>query len=479
MVKNMAKWQTIYSLATFLLSLIQVAILARLVSLSDFGLVAIVMMIINMSQVLSDLGMANYLVYRQDISEKLNSTVFWVCSVSGSVLIFILVMLSPVISNVYDNDRVGELLALIALNFIPISLSAQLQARYVANFKVNTLSFFDLVSKVLGLIISVSVALLGFGAESLISGVIASSSIKCIFIWFFAEKDWKPTFMFCKSEAKNALGYGVYQVGSQLINQYRANLDTLLLGIFVSPAQLGAYNLAKQLIQKPAALILPIIQKITLPFIASLQENRDELRSLINKSHVYLSIFLIFPYILLCFLNKDVVTIMYGPEKQEAVSLLVIPLSLFWLFRTIGGGLVGPLTQGLGKTKRDFYWNLSVSGLFTIFCVLLAPISEYALAWGLSILQFLLMNIIYMVFYRSSVELKYFSYIYPILTFHLLSFISVFISSEVVSFLKLNIYLNSFLITILSMFLYYLFGYKFAVKLVEIPNFKSFIKGNG
>ena len=59
MIKNILKWQTISSVIIFGLSLLQVAVLARILELSDFGLVAIVMVVINISQVLSDLGMAN------------------------------------------------------------------------------------------------------------------------------------------------------------------------------------------------------------------------------------------------------------------------------------------------------------------------------------------------------------------------------------------------------------------------------------
>jgi len=86
-----------------------------------------------------------------------------------------------------------------------------------------------------------------------------------------------------------------------------------------------------------------------------------------------LFIFLLFlPCILLCFLSEELVVIIYGEGKVE-LALFVIPLATFWVFRSVGGALVPSITQGLGKTKIDFYWNLSVLGLFGLVSLILAP----------------------------------------------------------------------------------------------------------
>jgi O-antigen/teichoic acid export membrane protein len=461
----------------FVLSLLQIALLARLLNLSDFGLVAIVMIVINISGVLSDLGMANYLVYRQKISEILNSTVFWICLISGIVLFFLLTLLAPHVAGLYGKSEISFLLPLSAIAFIPISLSAQMQARYICEFKLNELATFDVISKLLGTIVAVWAGYGEMGAASIIFGGIAANIAKCILIWVYADKTWRPKFMFSTTEAKNAWQYGVYQIGSQLINQFRANLDTLLLGFYIDNAQLGAYNLAKQLIQKPAAFVVPIVRKVSLPLLASSQGNMDKLRFLAKKAHAYVAVLLIFPYILLCFLAEEVVSFMYGIDKIE-VSLFVIPLALFWAFRSVGGALAGPLSQGLGKTKKDFYWNLSVLGLFSLLCIILAPHGAYVLAWGLAILQAILMNIIFVVFYKQIINLQYRDYITPILMFIVLSLLSVSISTVLISSLPIDIHylLYVLLVSIISTCLYYLICYQFKGNLIELASPYALLK---
>lgn len=477
MIKNLLKWQTISSVVVFSLALIQITVLARFLELSEFGLVAIIMVVINISQVLSDLGMANYLVYKQkEVSAELNSTVFWLCVFSGWVLFIVLSALSPVIADIYDKTEILYLLPIAAFGFIPISMSAQLQARYVSNFKLNSLAKFEILARLLGTIAAISLAYKGIGAASILYGTLIANICKCILVFWKAEKSWLPNFKFSTVDAKHAWKYGVYQIGSQLINQFRGNLDILLLGFYVNNAQLGAYSLAKQLVQKPAAFVLPIVQKVSLPLLASLQKDLDNMRLVIKKAHSYVSLLLLLPYITLCFLAKPVVIIFYGLDKVE-VALFVIPLALFWMLRSIGGALVGSLVQGLGKTKIDFYWNLSVLGIFALTCATFAPFGAYHLAWALAGLQFLLINVIYLVFYKKIISFRYLWFISPIVVFSTISFVSVYVSTLIVfnmfpSSLELVTIIS---VTSLSMLLYYLGCYYFQRGLVDIKSPKEIL----
>lgn len=470
MIKNIIKWQAISNIIVFTLSLLQVVILSRLLSLSDFGLVAIVMVVINISQVLSDLGMANYLVHKQKISDSLNSTVFWVCTLSGVVLFTLLWSLSPLIASFYGNDEIMYLLPLSAVTFIPISLAAQMQARYTCAFKLNYIAKFDVISKTAGTSIALISAYQGFGASSIIIGGLVASIVKCTLIWVMADKNWWPKWQFSFSDAKNAWNYGVYQIGSQLINQVRANLDSLLLGLYIDKAQLGAYSLAKQLIQKPASFILPIAQKVSLPLLAASQSKINDLKNILRKAHSYVSILLVLPYMLLVFINETIVIIMYGKDNIDVASY-IIPLSIFWGARSVGGALVGSLTQGLGKTKIDFYWNFGVLILFSIVCFTLAPYGAYYVSWGLAILQVVLLNFVYFVFYRRIVEFRYIWFVKPILISTFTSFLSSFISVLILSeFIPVESYfLYTLLVSSFSLFLYFMFSCIFQSDIVSVP----------
>jgi len=361
-------------------------------------------------------------------------------------------------------------LVVAALTFIPISFSSQLQSRYICEFKLNSIAKFEILSKGIGTIFAILSAYVGLGAVSILLGAFVTSVIKCVLIWIYADKMWKPKFQFSIKEAKNAYKYGIYQVGSQLVNQFRANLDILLLGTYIDSAQLGAYSLAKQLVQKPAAFVLPIVRKISLPLLASLQSNMEKVRDTIKKAHTYVAVLLSLPYILLCFLNDELVILIYGIHKLDA-SLFIIPLSLFWLFRSIGGALVGALTQALGKTSIDFYWNLSVLVLLSLLCFVLVPYGAYVLAWGFAILQAVLMSLVFIVFYKRIINLRYQCYISPIILFSILStcsvYISVFLLNYFIGYMSNLFYVV--LVTVLSTILYCIGCSQISRYIIKLP----------
>ncbi len=459
MIGNILKWQTMSKAFIFITSMGQVAILARLLELSDFGVVAIVMVVINISQILADLGMANYLVHRQKISDTLNSTVFWFCASSGILLFAFLCGITPFVSNMYDNAEIMSLLPLAALTFVPLSLSAQLQARYVCDFKLNQLAKYDMVSRFAGTVMTVSTAYFGSGAASIFYGSVFTSFVRCALIWFYADKSWYPKFTFSMEDARGAWKYGIYQIGSQLINQTILNLDTLLLGFYIDSNQLGAFNLAKQLTRKPSEFILPIARSVSLPLFASSQTDMAKMNSLARKAHTYVSAVLIFPYAIMCLLNEELISFVYGAGKME-VAYFMIPLALFWGFRSVGGALVGVLTQGLGKTKIDFYWNLFGLCIFSLMYAIIARFGAYQLAWASAILQLVLMNIVFLVFYKRIIQFKYPWYILPILTFTVISIVSIYAAHTLTSMFGSVVMNNNFiylaLVSLISISIYYI-----------------------
>lgn len=427
MVLSAAKWQTASTFITFILSLLQLIVLARVFDAKAFGYLAIVTVCTNIYQTLSDLGMANYLVHTQKVSKQLNATVFWVCSFAGGVLWLLMQISADGIASYYDMQGLAALLSIAAYSLIPISLGAQIQARYMLEYKLSALAKFDILSKVIATCFVVfSVVILKMGVSAVVIGVVISAVLRLALLFLFADKAWLPAFMFNKKDASKAWQYGKYQVGSQILNKLREDLDIIILGLFIETSKLGFYSLAKQLAQKVSSLIVPIVRKLTLPLIARNQNDSIKLEQVIHRSHSISTLFLIFPHILLLFVTEQVTLVFYGQEKLEVAAFL-FPLTIFYMLRSVGGALAGSICQGLGKTNVDFYWNASVFVIYGLIAFLSAQVGAIYTAYSYAVIQFLLLNLVYIVFYKRSVGMKYSDYIEPILTCFFISlFICVF-----------------------------------------------------
>src|SRR5512145_2304230 len=98
---------------------------------------------------------------------------------------------------------------------------------------------------------SILLAVLGFGAWSLIGGQLGGVMIGVVAFWIVTR--WQPTFSFDPKIARSLLGYGVKIVGVDLLGILLLNIDYLLVGRYLGAANLGVYTLAFRM---PDLLIL-------------------------------------------------------------------------------------------------------------------------------------------------------------------------------------------------------------------------------
>ncbi|WP_142890641.1 oligosaccharide flippase family protein, partial [Klebsiella pneumoniae] len=90
-------------------------------------------------------------------------------------------------------------------------------------------------------------------------------------------------FVFEKNICKGVFSYGIYQLGSQIINQLRTQLDVIIIGKVLGGDSLGLYSLAKDLIMQPLKLITPVINRLALPRFAEAQRDTNLLETVYLK----------------------------------------------------------------------------------------------------------------------------------------------------------------------------------------------------
>lgn len=413
-MKNATIWQFSANIIALLLGMGQLAILARLLDVSAFGVIAIVWVVVYISQAISDAGMSNYLIYKQTVSKSTNSTIFWVSLCLGGIVAIVVGVVSPYIALWYQQPDLDMLIKLTSFHFIFTGLSSQLQARFLLDFKHALLAKIEIVSKIFGISCSIICAVYYPKAWVIVVGLVVTTATKMILLWICAQSDWYPRFSFSKQEAKKGIQYGSYQMGGQILNQLRGNLDTLLLASFLSPASLGIYSLAKSITIKPSQVLLPAVYKLMLPYIAKHQNKPTDLIGELNKVHYWIGAILSLIYGILIFLAEPFIDWFYGSGYEEMYSVFV-PLSLFWFLRSVGGVFVGAACQALGQTKREFNWNVISFILNVTVTSIAVQFGSVILAWSLVIMQLCSLPIIHCYIFKSLFNMSRSSYFSPIL----------------------------------------------------------------
>ena len=96
------RWTLLSTIIITILQLLQLAILARFLSPSDFGLMALVMVVISFSQLFFDMGISDAIIHKQNISKTQLSTLYWLNILLGIIIFLIIVVIAPFIANFYN-----------------------------------------------------------------------------------------------------------------------------------------------------------------------------------------------------------------------------------------------------------------------------------------------------------------------------------------------------------------------------------------
>jgi O-antigen/teichoic acid export membrane protein len=383
------KWTTTASIVNSVVQLIQLAILTRLLEPTDFGLMALVMVVIGFSEMFVDMGVSNAIIYKQKVDNEQLSSLYWLNIIIGIFFFIILVLTSPFISILYDNQSLTPLINLVAATFLIKPWGQQFMVLLQKNLQFNAIAITDIISRLISFFVVIVLAFNSFGVYSLAIGSIIVAVFSTIGYNYYGRNLYKPKLYLRIRQLKQFLSFGLYQMGEKLISYFSTQFDTILIGKLLGVEILGLYNVAKNLVSKPSNIINPVVTKVTFPLMSKFSDNISQLKSVFLTTMKYLSLANFLVYFLIIVLARPIIITLFGIDWVEVTPIVQI-LSLTYLLRSIGNPS-GSLLLSRGKANIAFYWNLA---LFVFY-----PISIFAgsywgitgIAWGTFVLQVLLL----------------------------------------------------------------------------------------
>jgi len=409
-LKSQAVWLFGGTCFAAVLQVVQLGVLARKLETHELGILAIINAILAVAMVLQDMGMSSYVVHRQNITRKEQSTIYWVNVLLSLLTGLLLIAIAWPIAYFYHIPQLTGLIMLTSLNFLVLGSLSQYQAQFIKAKKMVLLAKIEMVTKFLAFLFTVGMLYLSpLSVSAVILGLFANAAMRILCMIWFGEKSWRPTFEFDKATFFSSIKYGVYQLGSQTINQLRTQADSLIVGKVMGADMLGVYSLAKELILQPLKLVSPVINRLALPRFAEKQHEPQQLQQLFLKGTFAIMLFSSLMYLAIGILSPVIVRVLYG-SSHEAVGHLIPLMLLFGMLRPMGG-LTGAISQANGRTNVEFYWNVVAS---IIVVLVLATTWIYPNVWyvalTLSISQVLISAFAHPFFIRPVIGIRFLPY---------------------------------------------------------------------
>lgn len=303
--------------------------MARMLSPEDFGITALPAVFMSIAGVFISGGFGTALIRKPEVTEKDLSTAFYYSIAVGVFCYSILFIASPYIAKFYNTPVLESLIRITALSFLWGPLNTPQHVILTRKMDFKNPARISIVNKIVGSIVGISMAYMGYGLWSLVASGLVSSLMGLIQTWWVVK--WLPKSPFSKESFRYLWNYGNKMMGIGILNAIYSNLITVLLGKFGGTRDLGYYNRAKSYASMPSSNITGVLTSVSFPALSKMQDN-DERLAYNYRKMIRVSSFLVFPIMLmLSALAHPLVITMVTAKWEPCVILLKISCFTYML----------------------------------------------------------------------------------------------------------------------------------------------------
>ena len=292
--------------------------LARLLEPSDFGLVAMVMVIIGIAGVFSDVGLGAALIQRRRVLPIHYSSVFFFNITIGALLTFLTYLSAPLIADFYDNKELIPLTQVISFSFVIGAFSAVQSTKLRKELNYALLTKVAFIASLMSGVVGISLAFNGAGVWSLVAQALTQGIVYNIIIWVVSH--WKPKIEFSLKALMQLWAFGFRIFLSGLLDSIFTRLDTIIIAKLFEPATLGFFNQAKLLDRMVISYSSGSLMSVLFPLLSKVQNDLVRFQNIIMKS---LGIIIFVTFFLLgglYLVSYELVIMLFGEKWLQTVD---------------------------------------------------------------------------------------------------------------------------------------------------------------
>lgn len=341
-------------LATVAIGLAGTALLARVLSPRDFGLVAMVATLTALVELFKDLGLATATIQRASLDQQEASFLFWVNVALGAVVTAASGLLAPVLAWFYGEPELRQITLGLAASFLVGALGQQHGALLRRRMELGKLAVVRVASALLGTSVAAGAALSGFGYWSLVCMTLTGALCTSVGHWIACP--WRPSLWRGRpSSATALLTFGGHLTGGRLLGFLARNLDNILIGRIWGGSALAFYAKAYQLLMLPVQQLIGPLTGVVVPALSRLQRDHGAFRRYYFGALSTLAMATMPAVVLLTVTADELVAILLGEQWARSANIfrLLAPAAFVGTFN----GAAGWVWVALGQTNRQLMWG--------------------------------------------------------------------------------------------------------------------------
>lgn len=328
----------------------------------DYGLMAVTMTITGFISSLSSVGIIDAVIQDRRATEADLHSVFGLVLLLNGACLTLLCALAYPVSWFYGEPRLLPLLQVSSLLFVGVALQAVPRAVLVKRLDLKTVSWVDLVARIAGGALVLSLAWIGIGVWSLLAGPLLTAMLRAFGFSIMAKYFALPSFRFDK--LARIVRFGGLRTLEQILWYFYSNSDIFIIGKLLGEDIVGIYYVARNLAALPVEKFSVTVRPAAFPAFALVQDDRAQALRYLRKAMRLLA-FVCFPALFgLAATAPQVVALVLGHRWSAAATPVAI-LAIAMALRPVGL-VIPPFLMGMGEFVASFRNTLYATILFPV-----------------------------------------------------------------------------------------------------------------
>ena len=301
------------------MQLIVLAVLARLLTPSDFGIVAASMLVVGFADIFAMVGVGPAIIQRDSLTEKHIRTGFVMSLCFGLLITSLIYSLSFLFEKFFKINNVTEVVKALSLLFAIKSFGVVSEALLMRDLKFKKLATLDVLSYSFGYAgFSIVLAYMGAGYWALVGGALAQASMKSILTFLMVRHNVRPFINF--TIFKELAHFGAGHSLARLVNFLATQGDYLIVGRLLGSASLGLYSRAFRIMQMPTSLYGSIADKVVFSAYSKTQMDKEQAYRAFERGLSLTALIGLPLSLILFFLAPNIVISLLGPEWDGVIA---------------------------------------------------------------------------------------------------------------------------------------------------------------
>jgi PST family polysaccharide transporter len=315
-------WLQVSNFLQLGVNFIVTAILARLLTPGDFGLIGIVTVFTVFITTFTTVGLGTSIIQKQDVNQRQISTLYWLNFALGLLSTVVVAGTATAAARFYGYSELVPLIRIASLNFLISPLYNIHRRMLEKELRFPTTAKIEIFSNVMSGLIGITCAYFKFGVYSLVFQSLALSAFQCLGFRFSLH--WQPQYVFALKEVKEMIYFSIKMKGAQLSRYFERDIDLLILGKLL-PAQIfGFYSLANRIIYFPIRRISYTFTAILFPSFSKIQDDIDRIKKGYLKTIQIIAIFTLPFVFILALYARPLVLLILGEQWLPLHKIIFI-----------------------------------------------------------------------------------------------------------------------------------------------------------